>query len=238
MGLAGHFARLRLLDPARYASLSAFKTEQSRYGTVADLARQLANKKPLNKKHSQALRTLYSELDNQAFAQRMQEPQQLLSDLVDRNGTGRVIFRNTREGLSGFPRRQANPVALMPRAKISQQELEARMQLEYQADVSEPDSAVTFDFNDGPRVHWLISLLERLDPRQKVLLICSRIEKVLALKEALLGQANIKLALFHESLSLIQRDRNAAWFSEPDGARILYALKLVARDAISSLHII
>ena len=43
----------------------------------------------------------------------------------------------------------------------------------------------------------------------------------MALKEALLAQANIKLALFHESLSLIQRDRNAAWFSEPDGARIL-----------------
>ena len=36
-----------------------------------------------------------------------------------------------------------------------------------------------------------------------------------------MAQANIKLALFHESLSLIQRDRNAAWFSEPNGARIL-----------------
>ena len=48
-------------------------------------------------------------------SQRIQEPQQLLSDLVDRNGTGRVIFRNTREALSGFPQRQANPVAIIPR---------------------------------------------------------------------------------------------------------------------------
>lgn len=221
LGLEGHFARLRLLDPARYASLDEFKTEQNLYGTVADLARQLASKKPLSQEQSNAVRALYSELDDQAFAQRMQEPQQLLKDLVDRNGTGRVIFRNTRETLSGFPQRQGNPVTLMPRAKLSQQELEARMRLEYQADVSDSDSAVTFDFCDGPRVHWLLSLLERLDPKQKVLLICSRIEKVLALKEALLAQANIKLALFHESLSLIQRDRNAAWFSEPDGARIL-----------------
>lgn len=221
LGLEGHFARLRLLDPARYASLSEFKAEQSLYGTVADLARQLSSKKPLSKEQSQTLRTLYSELHDQEFSQRMQKPQQLLIDLVDRNGTGRVIFRNTREALSGFPRRQANPVALMPRAKLSNQELKARMQLEYQADVSDPESAVTFDFNDGPRVHWLLSLLERLDPTQKVLLICSRIEKVLALKEALLALANIKLALFHESLSLIQRDRNAAWFSEPDGAQIL-----------------
>ncbi|MGB0418890.1 MAG: RNA polymerase-associated protein RapA, partial [Opitutales bacterium] len=221
LGLEGHFARLRLLDPARYASLPEFKAEQNLYGTVADLARQLTNKKPLNKAQRQALRTLYSELDDQEFAQRMQEPQQLLSDLVDRNGTGRVIFRNTREALSGFPRRQANPVAIVPRAKLSREALRTRMRHEYQADVTDPDREVVFDFSDGPRVDWLVSLLERLDPEQKILLICSRIEKVLALKEALLAQANIKLALFHESLSLIQRDRNAAWFSEPDGARIL-----------------
>ena len=221
LGLEGHFARLRLLDPARYASLAEFTAEQTLYGTVADLARHLSSKEPLCNEQRQILRTLYSELNDQEFAQRMQEPQQLLSDLVDRNGTGRVIFRNTREALSGFPRRQANPVSLVPRAKLSPEALRDRMQQEYQADVTDPDSEVCFDFNDGPRVHWLLSLLERLDPRQKVLLICSRIEKVIALKEALLAHINIKLALFHESLSLIQRDRNAAWFSEADGARIL-----------------
>ena len=221
LGLEGHFARLRLLDPARYASLSKFKTEQKLYGAVADLARQLTSNKPLSKAQNQALRKLYSELNEQEFAQRMQKPQQLLSDLVDRNGTGRVIFRNTREALSGFPRRQAYPIALTPRAKLSHEALRARMQLEYQADVTDPVSAVKFDFSDGPRVHWLLTLLAQLAPEEKILLICSRIEKVLALKEALLAQANIKLALFHESLSLIQRDRNAAWFSEPDGARIL-----------------
>jgi ATP-dependent helicase HepA len=221
LGLEGHFARLRLLDPARYASLAEFTVEQSQYGTVANLARYLTSKKPLKKAQIQALRKLYCELDDQEFAHRMQKPQQLLSDLVDRNGTGRVIFRNTREALTGFPQRQAHPVALIPRAKLSRKALAARMQQEFRADVTHPDSQVDFDFHDGPRVHWLISLLERLNPEEKILLICSRIEKVLALKEALLAQANIKLALFHESLSLIQRDRNAAWFSEPDGARIL-----------------
>ena len=32
---------------------------------------------------------------------------------------------------------------------------------------------------------------------------------------------DLKAGLFHEGLSLLQRDRNAAWFAEEDGARIL-----------------
>jgi ATP-dependent helicase HepA len=32
---------------------------------------------------------------------------------------------------------------------------------------------------------------------------------------------NVKVAVFHQGLSLLQRDRNAAWFAEKDGARIL-----------------
>jgi ATP-dependent helicase HepA len=32
---------------------------------------------------------------------------------------------------------------------------------------------------------------------------------------------NVKTGLFHEGLPLVQRDRQAAWFAEPDGARLL-----------------
>ena len=34
-------------------------------------------------------------------------------------------------------------------------------------------------------------------------------------------QVPVKTAVFHEDLSLVQRDRNAAWFAEDDGARLL-----------------
>ena len=43
-------------------------------------------------------------------------------------------------------------------------------------------------------------------------------------RSARCGAANhltIKTGIFHEGLTLLQRDRNAAWFAEPDGARIL-----------------
>src|SRR4029077_10615814 len=70
-------------------------------------------------------------------------------------------------------------------------------------------------------ITWLIDLLRSLDPA-KVLLICRTQAKVTAIDAALRQRVqNVKIALFHEGLSLIQRDRNAAWFAERDGARIL-----------------
>lgn len=67
---------------------------------------------------------------------------------------------------------------------------------------------------------WLAALLRRL-PEEKVLLICRTQQKVAAIDAALRQRLDVKQAVFHEGLSLVQRDRNAAWFAEEDGARIL-----------------
>jgi ATP-dependent helicase HepA len=56
---------------------------------------------------------------------------------------------------------------------------------------------------------------------EKVLLICKSKEKVLALEEVLTRRSNLKVGVFHEELTIVQRDRNAAWFSEVDGAQLL-----------------
>jgi ATP-dependent helicase HepA len=63
-------------------------------------------------------------------------------------------------------------------------------------------------------------LLRSLD-EEKLLLICRTQAKVAAIEAALRQRLNVKQAVFHEGLSLVQRDRNAAWFAEEDGARIL-----------------
>jgi ATP-dependent helicase HepA len=63
-------------------------------------------------------------------------------------------------------------------------------------------------------------MLKELYP-EKVLLICKSKEKVLALEEVLTKRLGPKVGIFHEDLSIVQRDRNAAWFSESDGAQIL-----------------
>src|SRR5207302_8514664 len=57
---------------------------------------------------------------------------------------------------------------------------------------------------------------------EKVLLICRTPVMVTAIETALRERVkNLKAAVFHEGLSLVQRDRNAAWFADPHGASVL-----------------
>src|SRR5262249_37745744 len=115
----------------------------------------------------------------------------VLDDLLDRHGTGRVRFRNTRTRITGFPNRVVQLAPLDP------------------------------DSSNNPMADWLAALLRSLYP-EKVLLICRTQAKVGAIDTALRQRLkNPKIAVFHEGLSLVQRDRNAAWFSEEHGAQIL-----------------
>jgi ATP-dependent helicase HepA len=56
---------------------------------------------------------------------------------------------------------------------------------------------------------------------EKVLLICQTRTLVEEIYEAVQEQINLNLSQFHEGLNLIQRDRQAAYFADPEGARVL-----------------
>jgi ATP-dependent helicase HepA len=219
LGADGHFARLRLLDSDRYPDLEHFREEQSEYAAAAGLAEQLLARDELETASRTQLREIFTECDDPAFEALLQDRAAMLSQLIDRHGPGRVLFRNTRDALEGFPVRKALPCPIEPRETISPEELEERLLLEYELDDSEKSSP-ELDYRKGSRIHWLAELLRELSG-EKVLLICRSQEKVLAIHEALAEQINVKAAVFHEGLSLVQRDRNAAWFAEPEGARIL-----------------
>lgn len=220
LGAEGHFARLRLLDPDRYPDLEAFKAEQADYAAVAAVAAKLDSGEALAEAEVGFLREVFVELDGASFDQRMKDPKGLLGDLVDRHGTGRVIFRNTREALEGFPERRGLPVAVEARAGVSPDALRDRFQREFEWEEFGIGEAVAYDLEQGPRVAWLVQLLRDLG-EAKVLLICRTKEKVMAVHAALQAMLKVKAAVFHEDLTLLQRDRNAAWFAEPEGARIL-----------------
>ncbi|MFU8848646.1 MAG: RNA polymerase-associated protein RapA [Opitutales bacterium] len=221
LGAEGHFARLRLLDPGRYPDLEKFKEEQASYAQVAEVANKLEAGTALKAEEKDFLRTVFSEFSDREFEQELEGKASLLDQLVDRHGTGRVIFRNTRDALQGFPKREAHPAKLKPRAKLSKVELEARLLREFEKETGGAGEDARYNFRHGPRVHWLAELLQSLGEHEKVLLICRTREKVQAIHDALLEEINVKAALFHEELTLLQRDRNAAWFAEPGGARIL-----------------
>ena len=220
LGAEGHFARLRLLDPERYPDLDKFKEEQASYTEVAAVAGKLLNGKKLTKDESAFLRAVFDEYSDAEFATRLKDRKALLDELVDRHGTGRVIFRNSRDSLTGFPERKALPQKLSPSKTLSAGELQARLLHEFDLDATATKSEEPVDYRHGPRIKWLADLLRELGD-EKVLLICRTKEKVQAIFEALSEEINVKAAVFHEDLTLVQRDRNAAWFAETDGARIL-----------------
>ncbi|MEO0509678.1 MAG: RNA polymerase-associated protein RapA [Verrucomicrobiota bacterium] len=221
LGAEGHFARLRLLDPDRYPDLDKFRAEQASYSKVAAVANKLVTGEKLEAADITYLREVFAEFDDTRFQNELKNPASLLNQLVDRHGTGRVIFRNTRDALEGFPQREAFPAKLEPRAKISKADMEARLLREFENETGVGEEAESYNFRHGPRIQWLAELLKDLGEHEKVLLICRTREKVQAIYDALLEEINVKAGLFHEELTLLQRDRNAAWFAEPDGARIL-----------------
>jgi len=224
LGLESHFARLRLLDPDRYRDLSTFLAESKDYREIADVAETLLSRNQLSAQQLSLLRRVLAH-DGQ-LEQRVAElargntaaGEALLEELLDMHGPGRVLFRNTRAGMKGFPRRAAR-ITRLKGGPDAEQWLD-RLSTEFAADAGDDRLHAALDLAKDPRVLWLAALLQTLDP-QKVLLIVRSVEKAEALETALKSHLSIKTGLFHEGLTLVQRDRNAASFAEPGGARLL-----------------
>jgi ATP-dependent helicase HepA len=220
LGRRAHFARLRLLDPARFDDLDRYLGEADRYAALSPVAERIAAGDPLDEAartdlcnrfpHDPALHALVAGYPGSA--------EELLSALIDRHGTGRVMYRSRREGVGGFPARQleiGDAAELAPGAR-------ADLLAEFEDDMHTTPVAAqrALDYSNDPRIAWLLALLEG-HPEDKFLLLASTRAKVEALDAALRTRTGTGVALFHEGLTLLQRDRAAAWFAQPDGARLL-----------------
>ena len=224
LGLAGHFARLRLLDPHRYDDFARFQAEAERFGTVAAIAEKIVDQKPLKPKDHTTLRKIFNRdparLGEHLDALAQGKPgarEGLLRTLLDQHGTGRVVFRNTRAAMTGFPKRKYCPVPLTVENNLTQL---ARIARELIAEEAGTDCSIRYAFKEDPRIEWLVNFIKE-QRMAKVLLICKSQRKVAAIEAALQDRINAKVGQFHEGLPLVQRDRNAAWFAEPDGAQLL-----------------
>lgn len=221
LGEESHFARLRLLDPNRYANFNDFINESSDPSNIANIVEKLHLGKNLLAKDTKLLTTLFSKERIQALAEGGDVAKdKLIEDLLDQHGPGRVLFRNTRAAMNGFPTRKPH---LVPLTVTEDQSLWMQRLTNEFANDTEPlktPEEQQYWFDEDPRVQWLLKTMKECYP-EKVLLICKSKEKVLALEEELTKRSRMKVGVFHEDLSIVQRDRNAAWFSEPDGAQLL-----------------
>lgn len=223
LGRTGHFARLRLLDPARYHDLERYTAEADGYLALSRIAAKLADGVALDAdERSELARKLGDDEASQQLLARLGADDgvasELLDALIDRHGTGRVMFRNRRAVVGGFPRRVPN-IDVLDGAELSEDQRQ-RLLTEFLSDIQQPPTQHEYDYTADPRLPWLIGVLEKF-PRDKFLLICRSQAKVLALEEAVRTRSGINLARFHEGLSIVQRDRNAAFFADADGARLL-----------------
>jgi ATP-dependent helicase HepA len=223
LGLEGHFARLRLLDPNRYEDFDRFRKEAEGFGAVADVAAKIVERQRLTAKDHAALKRIFTR-DRERLARHLAELEQgkpgahaaLVRTLLDQHGTGRVVFRNMRAAMSGFPARRFCPHPLKERNLT----VLARIAREVRAEETGEAAGMRYAFREDPRLDWLVGFLKQ-DRARKALLICHSQAKAVALAAALQERMSARVGLFHEGLPLVQRDRNAAWFAEPDGAQLL-----------------
>jgi ATP-dependent helicase HepA len=229
LGRSGHFARLRLLDSARYRDLEQYQHEADGYLRLSDIVEKLQSAQTLSgperaelaeRLHDDAaLRTAAEHLDSADAT----SAAAVLDALIDRHGTGRVMFRNRRAVIGGFPRR-IQVLAELDGATLDDGQRQ-HLLAEFLSDVQQPAAALDLDYANDPRLPWLLQLLGD-SPQEKFLLVCRSQAKVLALEEALRTRTGIKLARFHESMTIVQRDRNAAFFAEAEGARLLLCAEI------------
>ena len=197
-GVESHFDRLRLLDPDRFSDLATFLREQEQFS-----------------EWNRVIESLQSGQENVALPTGIDQntdSESQVRQLLDRYGTGRVLFRNTRASVPGFPKRTLYAYPLEAPA------LYQDSRTELFPEVAFPEAQW---LEHDPRVSWLESQLRGLRP-EKALVIAANATTALALEQYLHLRAGIRCAAFHEGLTLVERDRAAAYFAdEHSGAQAL-----------------
>ncbi|NWN90123.1 RNA polymerase-associated protein RapA [Marinobacter adhaerens] len=215
VGIASHFARLRLLDPARFHDLEAFQADEQQYEAINRVVQRLQDEGADIQEEDRAALKAWLGDELEPLLESDSPRQSVIDALLDRHGTGRVLFRNTRAAIQGFPERRVTPVSL-ERPAMYQEQAFGYPGLTPELSVPEEQWLA-----DDPRVAWLEKQLVALRP-EKVVVICARAETAMALEHYLQLRAGIRSAAFHEHLSLMERDRAAAYFADDEqGAQAL-----------------
>ncbi len=220
LGKESHFARLRLLDPSRFNDFNTFMEQEDNYQSIVNAIDVLRSEKAMTKTgYKNTAKVFTNEQDTAAvldlFEDKYEEgekwvvKQQLIEKLLDQHGTGRLLFRNTRHAIKGFPRRKLKKYKLEnPYQDNSNQAVELQLTPER---LGEFEHWAKID----PRMQWLAEKIVDLSPK-KILLIASQKQTILDIAESLRVKMGIHSAVFHEGLSLVERDKAAAWFADQD----------------------
>jgi ATP-dependent helicase HepA len=239
LGKESHYARLRLLDPNRFPDFNSFVDEENNYEPTAQAVEELFSDVQLSRKTLDLLGKLLADTNAKLpemiertdihSSDNIDARKKVIDQLLDYHGTGRVMFRNTRATIKGFPDRElyAYPLSLPQEYRclyadpsnkgMDGDEVkfllcpERRYQQEGETNWEKID----------PRINWLIEKLKLLKDK-KVLVICAYAGTAIDITKLLKKKEGMHAAAFHERLSLVERDRAAAYFAnEDEGTQVL-----------------
>jgi len=227
LGVEGHFARLRLLDPDRYHDLAGFRAEEDNYRPVADLIMALQDVDPATgfDAGDELPKRLAEYVDEETLAEVLAASAadraillaEVTRNLLDRQGTGRVLYRNCRDTIAGFPERRLESYPLPAPGAYAAGIGDASVERQLLPESILGEAWLALD----PRVPWLEAWM-KARRGEKVLVICARAECAIRLEEYLRVRCGVRSAVFHEGLGLVARDRAAAYFAdEQENAEML-----------------
>lgn len=230
LGKESHFARLRLLDESRFPDFARYVAEEQNYEPYARVIEDLLDGGTLDAEDIALIETTMEEGDNTELLEQLragdagsadQARIRLVEHLLDRHGTGRVLFRNTRAAVKGFPGRKLHVYPLPYPVQYSALDFDDVEQclspeIRYRLD-DLPEHWTSFD----PRLEWLINKCSELNP-EKILVITADTDTALELTRYIKANTGLHATAFHEGLSIVERDRAAAFFADSEtGSQIL-----------------
>jgi ATP-dependent helicase HepA len=223
-GVKNHFARLQLLDPVRFRSWEEYQMERASIQNVSDCIDSCCRERGISP-DSAGIDAVYVQVPASIIDRKSIGDSQgygtadmrniTIGELIDLYAMGRVQFRNTRKMVKGFPLRQVNAILLQGSDENGGVLLDDIKKCDEKHNGTVPRGI----FTEDARVTEVAKLIKRL--KNKILVICGRKETAIAMQEQLQKLVGVNIALFHEDMTLIQRDRNAAWFEEENGADVL-----------------
>jgi ATP-dependent helicase HepA len=196
-----HFRRLGLLDVDFYHDFEEWKGHQQGYFQLATKLRTCIQAESLGKADFAQLLERDHVLNDFVDAKMRKElsEKNIIRLICEHFGPGKSMIRNSRKAIGGFPKR-----------KLQSYPLELPLSGKDEWDV---------------KLQWLGELLTNIRGA-KILCIVSEMEVVRQIQQRFPFVSKATFALFHEEIPLVARDRAAAWFSEPNGAQILFCSEM------------
>ena len=251
------FNRLKMLDPARFTDYREFINDQEAYNKLVNDLKKI----PTDPNHQMSWDDLYEAVPKNSKIRPWLEQEssksltagEWIRRIVDAMGTGSVVFRNTRKGVGGFPKRILDAIPLEPNPEYRNM-VEIAVQRFSSMDGNYVGEDLTTDIQENgllctqysdawnldERVVWLKEFLKK-HHKDKILLICETMPVLNALQTVLteyLGEDG--LVVFSEGMSILARDKAAAKFNSSNGANLLISSEIGAegRNFQSAHHLI